>query len=144
MNIEQKYNQVCVNLIVLSKLRSDDRLETKTTFKISRRGRSWLPVWMSRWWKGQTRDDAIDAVTSLYSNAEAIHSELKPRQKERIVKLVAKSRQGLYRMKQTYESDETTVARIDCLLNSTEFFVSENSASKYQNSQGSEEQLESY
>jgi len=144
MNNQQKYNQVCVNLIVLSKLRSEDRLDTNGVFKISRRGRQWLPIFIQRWWKGQTRNDTIDAVTSLYEETQTVFSEIEERQKERLVKLVSNSRQGLYRMKQTYEHDETTVAKIECLLNYTKFFVSENFASKSSNSPDSEEQQESY
>jgi len=127
---DDDFQRLCVNLIVLSKLRSEDRLETTGKFKVHRSGRGWIPVAFSRWWNNDSRQETLSAIKTLYTSIRDILVHLDKAQTERMIKLVKRSRHGLYRLRETYENDETTVAEIDSMLYFTESSITGESASK--------------
>lgn len=141
---EDDFQRLCVNLIVLSKLRSEDRLETSGRFKVCRTGRSWIPVFVSRWWNNNSRHDTLRAIQQLYTEIKTILLTLDETQKDRLQKLVRRSRHGLYRLRETYENDETTVAELDALIYFTESSITQELPSKSSDIPDSAASLETY
>ena len=100
---------VRVNLRVLAKLQPGDRLQCCDS-KYFGVDRGYL-VWAWRWWKGDTRnialerlDDTIRCALTLIESNDDMQTLLKS------------ASEGITNLLETYHSDATTVARLETLV----------------------------
>jgi len=112
---------IYVNLKILSKVRSYNRLSTKQQyFQIVGPADGMVPLSIRRWWYCESRDDCVQKIQELYIAArdlfisDAITSE----EKKRLHAHVLGSLNGLVALQKTYEADPTTVSKLDVLAES--------------------------
>ena len=99
--------QVKVNLRVLSKLKPGDRLQTVDSryFGIDR---GWL-TWLTRWIRSDNRTNTIDRIEETFARAATC---------EDCDALVNAAKAGVRELCATYVGDETTVARLEAIIDS--------------------------
>lgn len=98
-----------INLKVISCLEPFQKLNTRAPLFQIKQYR-YLPEWFCRFWDGSSRDSDFGRVNDLY--ASAIRNKTRPN----MVLHLRLSVRGLESLKKTYETDTTTVARIETLI----------------------------
>lgn len=105
-----------VNLKILAKLEPFQKLNTKATHFSLHKTNAYVPEFVVRWWVGASRESDYNRLKELYAAAEKILDDDKER--ERMLLHLKESTKGLRALQKTYESDATTLAKIDWLLDS--------------------------
>ena len=100
---------VRVNLRVLAKLQPGDRLQCCDS-KYFGVDRGYL-VWALRWWKGDTRQIALERLDDTIRCALPLAEDHKD-----IKKLLKGASEGIAHLLDTYHTDATTVARLETLV----------------------------
>ena len=102
-------SQVGVNLRVLAKLKPGDRLQTVDSryFGIDR---GWM-TWLTRWIRSDNRSNTVDRIEETFQRAFAANMD---------TNLVQAAKVGVRELCATYVGDETTVARLEAIIGSTE------------------------
>jgi hypothetical protein len=106
-----------VNLKVLAKLEPFQKLNTRRThFQLQITNSTYFPEFVIRWWVGSNRESDFQRLKELYIAANKIL--VNSPQKERMIEHLRESLNGLHALQKTYETDATTKAKIDWLLDS--------------------------
>jgi len=108
-----------VNLKLLAACRPYEKLNTKAQFfELVSPEYTLLPQFLSRWWRGETRSDALQKIHTLYFNASEIMAlpAVSDIEKSRVRQHLIQSIRGLESLKKTYETDKTTIAKLDCIM----------------------------
>lgn len=100
---------VRVNLRVLAKLQPGDRLQCCDS-KYFGVDRGYL-VWAWRWWKGDTRQIALERLDDTIRSALLLTES-----NDDIQKLLKDASEGIVHLLDTYHTDATTVARLENLV----------------------------
>lgn len=95
-----------INLRVLAKLRPGDRLQCCDT-KFFSIDRGWL-TWLTRWVRNDNRRHTIDRMEETFRKARALES---------CKGLLPAAKKGSQELLGTYAGDETTVSRIEHIIN---------------------------
>tara|TARA_Y100000817_G_C16583136_1_gene422851 strand:+ start:155 stop:556 length:402 start_codon:yes stop_codon:yes gene_type:complete len=115
---------IWVNLKVLSKLEPFQKLNTRRThFQLQASTNVYLPEFVLRWWIGSNRESDFNRLKELYIAAEKI---LQTNEKDRMIVHLKDSIKGLESLQKTYETDATTKAKIDWLVDSVNQTISNN------------------
>lgn len=115
---------IWVNLKVLSKLEPFQKLNTRRThFQLQSSTNVYLPEFVLRWWIGSNRESDFNRLKELYIAAEKI---LQTNEKERMIEHLQESIKGLQSLQKTYETDATTKAKIDWLVDSVNQTITNN------------------
>jgi hypothetical protein len=112
---------IYVNLKILSRVRSYNRLSTKQQyFHIVGPADGLVPLSIRRWWFCEGRDDCIQKIQELYLAARDlfISDKITGEEKTRLHAHVLESLNGLVALQKTYEADPTTVSKLDVLAES--------------------------
>ena len=112
---------IYINLKILSKVQSYNRLSTKQQFfQIVGPADGIVPLSIRRWWHCENRDDCIKKITELYLAARDlfISDLITEEEKGRLHAHVLASLNGLVALQKTYETDHTTCSKIDVLAES--------------------------
>tara|TARA_B110000967_G_scaffold189549_1_gene213339 strand:+ start:265 stop:804 length:540 start_codon:yes stop_codon:yes gene_type:complete len=107
---------IYVNLKILGVVKSYNRISTKKEyFEIVGPQASIVPLSLSRWYAGESRDDAIQKIQELYlSAADLLHSEeIVSAEKERLKDHIVTSLNGVIALQKTYEGDPTMIAKLE-------------------------------
>lgn len=115
---------IWVNLKVLSKLEPFQKLNTRRThFQLQASTNVYLPEFVLRWWIGSNRESDFNRLKELYIAAEKI---LQTNEKDRMIEHLQDSIKGLESLQKTYETDATTKAKIDWLVDSVNQTITNN------------------
>ena len=115
---------IWVNLKVLAKLEPFQKLNTRRThFQLQASTNVYLPEFVLRWWIGSTRESDFNRLKELYISAEKI---LSTNEKDRMIEHLKESIKGLQSLQKTYETDATTKAKIDWLVDSVKQTINDN------------------
>lgn len=117
---------IWVNLKVLSKLEPFQKLNTRRThFQLQTYNNNWIsvPEFVIRWWIGSNRESDFNRLKDLYIAAIKL---LATNDKDRMVSHLKESLKGLYSLQKTYETDATTKAKIDWLLDTVNKSIADN------------------
>lgn len=115
---------IWVNLKVLAKLEPFQKLNTRRThFQLQASTNVYLPEFVLRWWIGSNRESDFNRLKELYIAAEKI---LQTNEKDRMIEHLQESIKGLQSLQKTYETDATTKAKIDWLVDSVNQTISNN------------------
>jgi hypothetical protein len=112
---------IYVNLKILSKVQSYNRLSTKLQyFQIVGPADGLVPLSIRRWWFCEGRDDCVQKIQELYLAARDlfISDKITSEEKRRLHAHVLASLNGLVALQKTYEADPTTVSKLDVLAES--------------------------
>ena len=98
---------VMVNLRVLSKLKAGDRLQSVDSryFSIDRG----LFTWITRWVRNDNRSHSVDRIEETFAKAKKM---------SQCASLIHSAKQGVEELKATYVGDETTVSRLEHIVES--------------------------
>ena len=114
-----------VNLKVLAKLEPFQKLNTRRThFQLQSTSSAYLPEFVIRWWVGANRESDFQRLKELYIAANKILAEVE--NKDRMIEHLNESLKGLEALQKTYETDATTKAKIDWLLDSVNKTIKDN------------------
>ena len=113
----QKFNEVIVNLNVLSELKEKNKLTTKETFFNIDSSHTYIQPGL-RWWYGNSRDESISKINNLINEAFKF-SKSKPE----IVDYLSKSKSGLENLKKTYNDCAKSQARINIIIDDIDRFL---------------------
>ena len=108
-----------VNLKLLAACRPYEKLNTKAQFfQLVSPEYTMLPQFFTRWWRGETRADALQKIHTLYFNASEIMAlaSVSSAEKSRLRQHLIQSIRGIESLKKTYETDKTTIAKLDCIM----------------------------
>ena len=108
-----------VNLKLLAACRPYEKLNTKAQFfELVAPEYTLFPQFLTRWWRGETRADALQKIHTLYFNASDILalSSVSDAEKTRLRQHLIQSVRGIESLKKTYETDKTTIAKLDCIM----------------------------
>jgi|MEHZ01.4.fsa_nt_MEHZ011039589.1_2 hypothetical protein len=108
-----------VNLKLLAACRPYEKLNTKAQFfELVSPEYSMIPQFLSRWWRGETRADALQKIHSMYFAASELMTldTVSPSEKARLKQHIIQSVLGIESLKKTYETDKTTIAKLDCIM----------------------------
>ena len=111
------YQTIFVNLKIISKLRTNTRLDTRNEL-FSIYTPYIVPTWFTRWWFGNSRSCDITRITVLYETI------MKTKPNDSINRQLQESIHGLNQLKITYSDDPTAVARIEYLIETIQQFTS--------------------
>lgn len=113
-----------VNLKVLAKLEPFQKLNTRRThFQLQSTNATYLPEFVIRWWVGSNRESDFQRLKELYIEANKLLNDAP--NKDRMVEHLKESVKGLQALQKTYETDATTKAKIDWLLDSVHKTIGE-------------------
>lgn len=114
-------DSIYVNLQILSKVQSYNRLSTKQQyFQIVGPADGMFPLSVRRWWHMESREDCVQKIQQLYLAARDlfISDAITAEEKMRLHSHVVESLNGLAALQKTYEADPTTVSKLDVLAES--------------------------
>jgi len=113
----QKFNEVIVNLNVLSELKEKNKLTTKETFFNIDSSHTYIQPGL-RWWYGNSRDESISKINILITQAFKFHKS-----NPEIVNYLSKSKSGLENLKKTYNDCAKSQARINIIIDDIDRFL---------------------
>ena len=113
----QKFNEIVVNLNVLSELKEKNKLTTKETFFNIDTSHTYLQPGL-RWWYGNSRDVSIDKINSLVTEAFKFYKS-----NPEITDYLSKSKTGLENLKKTYNNCAKSQARINIIIDDIDRFL---------------------
>ncbi len=120
--MKDNYLELFLNLKIVSKLRSHDRLDTsQSVFRIH--GSNYLiPLWVIRWWTRGSREHDVSRIESLYKKATEFvnDDDMDNGQKSQILSAMEHSTNGLRNICTTYDNDATIQSRIEVVIDNTE------------------------
>ena len=114
-------DSIYVNLKILSKVRSYNRLSTKLQyFQIVGPNEGLVPLSVRRWWYCEGREDCVQKIQELYLAARDlfVSEKITAEEKSRLHVHVLESLNGIVALQKTYEADPTTVSKLDVLAES--------------------------
>lgn len=121
---------VCINLITLSKVETDDYLITnKDLFAVQRSSDyRMIPVGLFRFYYGFSRETTLQNLRQLYAGASHLLSnvDLTKEEETKLRELVAKSHRGLKKLQVTYIKDTAVYSQIQVLIDETKRGVFKN------------------
>ena len=107
---------IIINLKVLGKITSDDSLNTRSRhFQIV--SHSWLPLFMRRWWFGESRGNTIKEIDTLIKQCyEFLQSgNTSNENKIRIISAASESKTGILELQKQYLRDACILSRLELL-----------------------------
>ena len=113
----QKFNEIIVNLNVLSELKEKNKLTTKETFFNIDTSNAYLQSGL-RWWYGNSRDESISKINILINEAFKFYKS-----KPEIISYLTKSKSGLENLKKTYNDCAKSQARITIIIDEINRFI---------------------
>jgi hypothetical protein len=116
----QKFNEIIVNLNVLSELKEKNKLVTKETFFNIDTSNPYIQPGL-RWWYGNSRDNSITKINLLINEAFNFY-KFKPE----ILNYLEKSKKGLENLKKTYNDCAKSQARINIIIDEINRFLEKN------------------
>ena len=111
-----EYDEVVVNLKVIANISTNSKLYTKGNL-LNFEQQSIVPESWRRWYRQDSRDDAIKKIDRVVTKAFTYHHT------PTIVKYVTEAKSGIMNMKDTYSSCVQTSARLDTILDKIETFL---------------------
>jgi hypothetical protein len=108
-----------VNLKLLAACRPYEKLNTKAQFfELVSPEYTLFPHFLQRWWRGETRADALQKIHSMYFAASELMvlDTVSASEKARLRQHLIQSVRGIESLKKTYETDKTTIAKLDCIM----------------------------
>ena len=114
---------VCINLITLSKVETDDYLITnKDLFAVQRTSEYRLiPIGLFRMYYGFSRETTLQNLRQLYAGARHLlkNVHLTEEESKKLQQLVEKSCRGLKKLQITYIKDTAVYSQIQVLIDET-------------------------
>ena len=115
MSNEVEYDEVVVNLKVIASISLNSKLYTKGSL-LNLEQASVVPESFRRWYRQDSRDDAIKKIDRVITKAFAY-------KKDAISKYLTDAKTGLLNMKDTYSSCVQTSARLDTIIDKINLFL---------------------
>jgi hypothetical protein len=112
MSKDYEYDEVVVNLKVIGSIVVNTKLYTKGTY-LNIEQPMMIPESFRRWYRQDSRDDAIKRIDRTISKAASYVESDKDKQMTQYLK---EARIGITNMKETYSTCVQTVARLDTIL----------------------------
>jgi len=113
----QKFNEIIVNLNVLSNLKEKNKLTTKETFFNIDTSNTYLQPGL-RWWYGNSRDETINKINFLVIEAFKFYNS-----NPEIINYLSNSKSGLENLKKTYNNCAKSQARINIIIDDINRFL---------------------
>ena len=109
--INSEVDNLIVNLKVLSGLEQNKKLITKESFLNVETAILGLPESVRRYWRGDSRDEAIKKIDSIVSKSLELVDD-----HDRLKEHIEGSKKGIINLKETYSTCEQTKARLDTII----------------------------
>ena len=110
-DINSEVDNLIVNLKVLSGLEQNKKLITKESFLNVETEILGVPQSVRRFWRGDSRDEAIKKIDSIVSKSLELVDE-----HDRLKEHIESSKKGIINLKETYSTCEQTKARLDTII----------------------------
>lgn len=115
MSQDPEYDEVIVNLKVIASITVNSKLYTKGSL-LNLEQYSVVPESLRRWYRQDSRDDAIKKIDRVITKAFTY-------KKETISKYLTDAKTGVLNMKDTYSSCVQTSARLDTIIDKVDVFL---------------------
>jgi len=120
MSKDYEYDEVVVNLKVIGSIVVNTKLYTKGTF-LNIEQPMMIPESFRRWYRQDSRDDAIKRIDRTISKAS---SYVESEKDKLMLQYLKEARTGITNMKETYSTCVQTVARLDTILDKIKTILS--------------------
>ena len=120
MSKDYEYDEVVVNLKVIGSIVVNTKLYTKGTY-LNIEQPMMIPESFRRWYRQDSRDDAIKRIDRTISKAASYVESDKDKQ---MMQYLKEARVGITNMKETYSTCVQTVARLDTILDKIKAILS--------------------
>ncbi len=115
MSNDLEYDEVIVNLKVISSITVNSKLYTKGSL-LNLEQPSVVPESLRRWYRQDSRDDSIKKIDRVITKAFTY-------KKETISKHLTDAKTGILNMKDTYSSCVQTSARLDTIIDKVNVYL---------------------
>ena len=126
-----EYDEVVINLKVISSITLNTRLYTKGTL-LNLEQESYIPLSVRRWYRQDSRDEAIKKIDRVISKAMTFTNN------PTMMKYIKDAKTGILNMKDTYSSCIQTSARLDTILDKISTYIDSNTNSNTNSNSSSE------
>ena len=110
MNItDVEYDEVVINLKVISNITVNSRLYTKGAL-LNLEQESYIPLSLRRWYRQDSRDEAIKKIDRVITKSITFTKN------PTVIKYIKDAKTGILNMKDTYSTCVQTSARLDTIL----------------------------